>query len=264
MKSILPFGLLGIFYVVRACATLSYDGLSQNCLGKYCGQDSLWRMRRAVVTEFLAQEEIKRGEDEVDVGRGARSLHSHPQSVGRRKRSIVQAVIGLAEAQAAKIKKESDSDVHSCVGSLCSLKRRKREVGDEEHKITEKQLEEELKEDVIKGAGYRSVFHSIRAYLRGLFLLPDAQFNLRYLSSNKPSKATPAPLTPTLFSDPSSSTQPSVPSHLKNLSPHILECSGPITSFCKNRVCRVKCIDGRKVSLLLLETSLILLIPRLS
>jgi len=146
-------------------------------------------------------------------------------------------------------------------------------------------LEKELREEVKSGASIQNAFNTINAYLRGLFLLPDARFNLRYLSntetlntdersiessprigesslnktdtlspelakSNDTSFLTISPLIQSSNdSGISANTTPSNPVLIPDSPTLVLECSGPITSFCQTRRCRVKCIDGRKVEM---------------
>jgi len=155
----------------------------------------------------------------------------------------------------------------------------------ESPQLAEEDLEKELREEVKSGASIQTAFNTINAYLRGLFLLPDARFNLRYLSntetlntadrSAQPSPRTGEsslnntdPLSPELaksnnktsltispsiqsFNDSSISanTTQSSPVFVPDSPTLVLECSGPITSFCQTRRCRVKCIDGRKVEM---------------
>merc|ERR1712098_278500 len=55
----------------------------------------------------------------------------------------------------------------------------------ESPQLAEEDLEKELRKEVKSGASIQSAFNTINAYLRGLFLLPDARFNLRYLSNTE-------------------------------------------------------------------------------
>jgi len=155
----------------------------------------------------------------------------------------------------------------------------------ESPQLAEEDLEKELREEVKSGASIQTAFNTINAYLRGLFLLPDARFNLRYLSNtetpNTADRSTqPGPrigesslnntdplstelaksndkssltISPSIQSsnDSSISANTTLPNPvlIPDSPTLVLECSGPITSFCQTRRCRVKCIDGRKVEM---------------
>jgi len=155
----------------------------------------------------------------------------------------------------------------------------------ESPQLAEEDLEKELREEVKSGASIQTAFNTINAYLRGLFLLPDARFNLRYLSNtetpNTADRSTqPGPrigesslnntdplstelaksndkssliISPSIQLSNDSSISVNTTSSNPVLVPDsptlVLECSGPITSFCQTRRCRVKCIDGRKVEM---------------
>jgi len=228
---------------------------------------------------------------------GGSSIKS--DNLSRRRRGIVEAImVDMKKSQAL---------TNKCVGGECSQESDRREgkkrgtsVGisvDEKNKITELKLEKELQEEVDTGASIESVYATISAYLRGLFLLPDARFNLKYLA-NTQQPPVPTPQVSSL----DSTTKPPTPrilnpsrniigssslnlsestklSHgLMNLAPSkpsiskmptyntthpdpdsptlVLECSGPITSYCQTSHCRVKCIDGRKVEMMCRTNSL--------
>ena len=191
-----------------------------------------------------------------------------------------------------------------CVGSECTQNNARKEGIKSEAseevslaikgKQAEQQLEKDLQEEIDQGTGIESMYATISAYLRSLFLIPDARFNLRFLSntrhsatrptvqsfakSNKQTTLEPSPrningsTSPELSkfsnnepfgSSPGTSSPPYFNLNL-NVSKTtawnttqpipdspslVLECSGPITSYCQARNCRVKCIDGRKVSI---------------
>ena len=127
----------------------------------------------------------------------------------------------------------------NCLGSSCNQNnfgRKKRAVLqallDEADKITEEDFEPErlaaLAED-IQGDSSNS---QIPSFLRELFLLPEAELELKFSASSKSSE---------LISTP------------ENAPVHIVECSGPSSSFCENTLCRVQCSDGTKVGILLLK-----------
>jgi len=224
---------------------LCFGEPTQRCFGQLCNQNNILKKKQDFVSDIIetySTEEYRKVEEEVPVvEHEGNSRRAKPEiCVGgspcnlnnfvKKKRAIVEAMVGLAKNLAEKEKREAQ--VQNCVHSLCeqnSSGRKKRAVVkaivDEAQAMTEADLEQELKEEVAAGgAGNLSIFNSISAYLRGLFLLPDAQFNLRFLSGSPP------PVT-------------------KDTPVKILECPGPITSFCKNHLCRVKCIDGRKVEM---------------
>jgi len=184
-------------------------------------------------------------------------------NLSRRRREIVEAIMTDM--------KKSGALTNKCVGGECSQDSDRREGKenetpgdvslDEKNKIAEMQLEKELQKEVDTGASLESVYATISAYLRGLFLLPDARFNLKYLANTQP--PVPTPQVQTLDSTIKPSTPrnltPSNPSILKTINRNtthpdsptlVLECSGPITSYCQTRHCRVKCIDGRKVEMM--------------
>jgi len=213
-------------------------------------------------------------------------------NLSRRRREIVEAMMTDMKISGALTNK--------CVGGECSQDSDRREGKenetpgdvslDEKNKIAEMQLEKELQEEIDTGASLKSVYATISAYLRGLFLLPDARFNLKYLANTQPPVPTPQvqslditikPSTPRILNPSRNITgssslvlsesrkssygplnlTPSNPSiskmtnrnttHPNPDSPTlVLECSGPITSYCQTRHCRVKCIDGRKVEMM--------------
>merc|ERR1712002_973633 len=83
--------------------------------------------------------------------------------------------------------------------------------------------------------------------------------DLSKLSNNEPFGSSPGTLNPPYFNldlnvsktTAWNTTQPSPDSPSL-----VLECSGPITSYCQARNCRVKCIDGRKVGMVCQANSL--------
>jgi len=209
----------------------------------------------------------------------------------RRRREIVEAIMANMN--------KGGTQTNKCVGGECSQDSDKRDGKEEEtsvdasfderNEISEMQLEKELQEEVDTGAGIESVYATISAYLRGLFLVPDARFNLKYLANTQQSVLTPQ--VPSIegitkssrTSNPSrdkigspslklselsnSSLDPPTPSISKTTTQNsthpdpdsptlILECSGPITSYCQARHCRMKCIDGRKVEMVCATNSL--------
>jgi hypothetical protein len=125
--------------------------------------------------------------------------------------------------------------VQNCVGSSCNQNnfgRKKRAVIqallDEADKITEEDFEPERLAAVAEEDNYDDSqnFQVPRSFLRGLFLLPEAELKLKFSSSSKPT-----------------STPETTPVH-------IVECSGPSSSFCKNNQCTVQCFDdGIKVGI---------------
>jgi len=191
---------------------------------------------------------------------------------------------GIVEALFIDIKRKGVD------GDSANRMRKKRDVPGngfigESPQLAEEDLEKELREEVKSGASIQTAFNTINAYLRGLFLLPDARFNLRYLSNtetpNTADRSTqPGPrigesslnntdplstelaksndkssliISPSIQlsndSSISANTTSSNPVLVPDSPTLVLECSGPITSFCQTRRCRVKCIDGRKVEM---------------
>jgi len=271
--------LLLICMSTSICDVLGDKVQTRDCVGSQCGLVERGSKHFSLLTAM----------DDALIGR--KELFSSKQQLEFKGKEFVRNLDslerrrGIVEALLIDIKrKRVDGD------SANKSMKIKRDVPgngsiDETPQLAEEDLEKELREEVKSGASIQSAFNTINAYLRGLFLLPDARFNLRYLSntetlntadrSAQPSPRTGEsslnntdPLSPELaksnnktsltispsiqsFNDSSISanTTQSSPVFVPDSPTLVLECSGPITSFCQTRRCRVKCIDGRKVEM---------------
>jgi len=214
---------------------------------------------RKLMSETLAVVREEKG-DKLLFPTGQANHKEYPNSrddeLEKRKRDVMKNILSLSTVAQTGTQR-------SVLMQRKALQRKRRNLFDETPMMAEHELEKELEEEVGSGASIGSVYSSISAYLRALFLLPDARFNLRYLSNtessssggtSKPASTSKSPSFSSI-SDVAIKTN-STDSASPDSPPQTLECSGPITSYCKNRLCRVKCIDGRKVEMVCGESSL--------
>ena len=113
----------------------------------------------------------------------------------KRKRNVMKNILRLSTVAQAGTQT-------SVVMHRRALQRKRRKVQgldlfDETPLMAEHELEKELEEEVESGSSMGSVYSSITAYLRALFLLPDARFNLRYLSNSYTESSSPGTPLPT-------------------------------------------------------------------
>ena len=267
------------------------QGQTGNCVGHNCEDSKILAVLKDKGSVLAIADHLSQSSKEDLVNYMSDDLQS-------KRKGIVKSIM-------ADMKK-SGVLTDRCVGSECTQNSARKEVIESEAseevslvikgKQAEQQLEKDLQEEVDQGAGIESVYATISAYLRSLFLIPDARFNLRFLSNTRhsatrptvPSLAksnkqttlessprnitgstspdlsklsnlnkeslmsTPGPLNPPFINlnlNASNTTAWNITQPIPDSPSLVLECSGPITSYCQARNCRVKCIDGRKVSI---------------
>ena len=278
-----------LLLVLKAVMCEGQQGQAGNCVGHNCEDSKILAVQKDKGSVLAIADHLSQSSKEDLVNYMSDDLQS-------KRKGIVKSIM-------ADMKK-SGVLTGRCVGSECTQNSARKEGIKSEAseevslvikgKQAEQQLEKDLQEEVDQGAGIESVYATISAYLRSLFLIPDARFNLRFLSNTRHSATRPTVPSlaksnkqTTLESSPrniTGSTSPDL-SKLSNLNKEslmstpgplnppfinlnlniskttawnitqpipdspslVLECSGPITSYCQARNCRVKCIDGRKV-----------------
>jgi len=270
--------LLLICMSTSICDVLGDKVQTRDCVGSKCGlveRGSKHFALHTAMNEALIETKGLDSSEQQGEFKGKEFIRNLDSL--ERRRGIVEALLidikrkGVDGDSANRMRKKRDVPGNGFIG--------------ESPQLAEEDLEKELREEVKSGASIQTAFNTINAYLRGLFLLPDARFNLRYLSNtetpNTADRSTQPgprigesslnntdPLSPELAksndkssliispsiqlsndSSISANTTSSNPVLVPDSPTLVLECSGPITSFCQTRRCRVKCIDGRKVEM---------------